>query len=355
MATRSREFWSDHGLLIGGSVVLWAIVLAGGWLGYRLCQPAPGSLLPRRDPPRACRGRGGPWDGGACRAGAVLANARGQVERRVSFGKPGFGECLDQMEPVTGPEGELVGYLNRGSWACPTAWLDTEGRVLWRYRDSSGTDDTAVGDLDGDGRLDFVVGFNAGGGVHRVDDGGRRVWSQPDGNVWRVALLDTDRDGRLEIIHSNAAGQLTIRDQTGRVIRQTKPASSYFSHFSLVQWPGRDDPALLQMEDERIWVFDAAGATVATRVAPRATRTFDAFGTRVRGKADQAELFAVVGTYAPWKRSALYVYSPDGALLYQEILADVCAGIAALPALDGRSESLLVGCDGVVWRYDLPG
>ena len=109
------------------------------------------------------------------------------------------------------------------------------------------------------------------------------------------------------------------------------------------------------MEDERIWVLDAAGATVATRVAPRATRTFDAYGTPVRGKADQAELFAVVGTYAPWKRSVLYVYAPDGALLYQEILADVCAGIAALPALDGRPDSLLVGCDGVVWRYDLPG
>ena len=40
------------------------------------------------------------------RAGAVLANARGQVERRVSFGNPGSGECLDRMEPVTGPEGE---------------------------------------------------------------------------------------------------------------------------------------------------------------------------------------------------------------------------------------------------------
>jgi hypothetical protein len=39
MATRSREFWSDHGLLIGGSVVLWAIVLAGGWLGYRYVSP----------------------------------------------------------------------------------------------------------------------------------------------------------------------------------------------------------------------------------------------------------------------------------------------------------------------------
>ena len=39
MAIRSREFWADYGLLIGGSVVLWAIVLAGGWLGYRSCGP----------------------------------------------------------------------------------------------------------------------------------------------------------------------------------------------------------------------------------------------------------------------------------------------------------------------------
>jgi hypothetical protein len=35
MGTRSREFWRDHGLLIGGSALLWALVLLGGWAGYR--------------------------------------------------------------------------------------------------------------------------------------------------------------------------------------------------------------------------------------------------------------------------------------------------------------------------------
>jgi hypothetical protein len=72
----------------------------------------------------------------------------------------------------------------------------------------------------------------------------------------------------------------------------------------------------------------------------------------VKGKAGGTELFAVVGTYSPWGRSVLYVHAPDGALLYEEVLADVCAGIAALSSADAGPDSLLVGCKGVVWRYD---
>jgi len=156
----------------------------------------------------------------------------------------------------------------------------------------------------------------------------------------------------LEIIHSNAEGRLTIRDSAGRVVRRIKPPI-YLSHFSLVRWPGTEVPALLQMEHERIVVLDAAGATVASLPAPRARTALDAVGTPVRVRADQAEFFAVVGTYSPWKRSVLYVHAPSGALLYEEILPDVCAGVAPLPALDGGPESLLLGCDGLVWRYDL--
>jgi FG-GAP-like repeat len=391
MATRSREFWRDYGLLIGGSAVLWAIVLVGGWAGYRyvwgrygqlwslltgglverpreLADPGvvhgAGALVKRRflqekglGEVTAISARPRPPGRGTVLTivgsrGAVIADSLGRVERRVAFGAPGFGKCLDRMEAILGRDGDPVGFLSRGSWACPTAWLDPQGRVLWRYGGSQGVDDTAVGDLDGDGRLDFVVGFNGGGGVHRVDASGRKVWSEPDGNVWRLALLDTDRDGRLEIIHSNAEGRLTIRDPAGRVVRRVNPPI-YLSHFSLVRWPGADVPALLQMEDERIVVLDIAGATVASLPAPRARTTLDAVGTPVRARADQAEFFAVVGTYSPWKRSVLYVHAPSGALLYEEILPDVCAGVAALPALDGGPESLLLGCDGLVWRYDL--
>lgn len=259
---------------------------------------------------------------------------------------------MDRVEPIPGRDGEPVGFLNRGSWSCPVARLDRQGRRVWTYGGGlSGVDDAAIGDLEGDGRLDVVVGFNGGGGVHRVDDGGHMVWGQADGNVWRVAFVDTEGTGRLMIVHSNADGLLTIRDDTGRVIRRVR-TPTYLAHFSLTRWPGRADPALLQMDDDKIWVLDARGHALAALSAPRASSTLQAHGTLVRGRGDPAELFAVVGSYGPWGRSVLYVYAPDRALLYEEIISDICAGIAPLPSRDGGAEAFLVGCDGVVWRYD---
>jgi hypothetical protein len=383
MATRSRRFWREYRLLIGCSAVLWIVVLAGAWVGYRHVRPLLTEGLLERPAELADVGivhgagalRKGRlfqdsaigsiteisiWRESAGRdvgvmvvgtRGAVLTDALGRIAERVAFEEPGSGRCLDRMEAIPGRDGRPGGFLNRGSWACPAARLDRQGRALWWYGRSPGVDDTAVGDLDGDGRLDFVVGFNGGGGVHRVDDGGRTVWNQPDANVWRVNLLDTDGDGRPEILHSNAAGLLTIRDETGQVVRRVK-TPTYLSHFSLVPWPRREQPALLQLDDGKIWVLDAGGAAVATLPAPRAKAALDARGTAVRVRVDEPELLAVVGTYGPWHRSVLYLYAPSRALLYEEVLSDVCGGIAPLPTLAGTAEAIVVGCDGVVWRYD---
>ena len=51
-------------------------------------------------------------------------------------------------------------------------------------------DDTAAGDVDGDGRLEFVVGFNGGGGVRLLDSTEKMRWRKPDGNVWHVEIAD---------------------------------------------------------------------------------------------------------------------------------------------------------------------
>jgi hypothetical protein len=383
LARRSPGFWREYRLLIGCSTVLWVAVLAGGWVAYRYVQPLLTLGLFRSPPDLADAGvvhgagvlgkarflrdagidgvtaistrQRGPGDAGGLTVvgsrGAVLTDSLGRIEGRVAFA-PGSRTCLDRVEPIAGPDGSPLGFLARGSWACSVARLDRQGRVLWRYGGSIGVDDAAVADLEGDGRLDFVVGFNGDGGVHRVDDAGRAVWTHSDSNVWRVALLDTDGDGRPEILHSNAAGLLVIRDQTGRVIRRVN-APIYLSHFSPVSWPGAGRPALLQMDDGEVRVLDASGASVATLPAPRAKSTLDARGTPVRLKAGQPEAFAVVGSHAPWRRSVVYVYGADHALLYEEILADACAAIAPLPAPAGHPEAILVGCDGVVWRYDL--
>jgi VCBS repeat protein len=143
-----------------------------------------------------------------------------------------------------------------------------------------GMNDMAGGDLNGDGQPEFAVGYNGGGGVHLVDSTGRPIWRQDDGNVWHVEIVDTDGDGRPEIVHSNAGGQLTVRDATGKVLRRAQ-TEGCFSQFSLVPWPtGR--AGLLHAGDEMIRVIDFDGQVRSRFQTPDTSFLADAHGALAR-------------------------------------------------------------------------
>ncbi|MBI5117116.1 hypothetical protein HZA56_11635 [Candidatus Poribacteria bacterium] len=242
-------------------------------------------------------------------------------------------------------------FLNRGSWGVSASLMDHKGNVIWTYSDETGVDDMDSGDMDGDGTMEFVVGFNGGGGVHLVDINGKKKWSESDGNVWHVEFVDTNGDGILEIVHSNAGGQMTIRDQNGKVVRRTHPGP-YFSHFSLCKWPTqKDHEYALLAENDTIWIFDFDGKTVAQFTAPKCGTLGHARGTPVKLMADQPEYFATLVEFRHWNRAILYVHDRDGKLMYQEILPETCASIAALSLSDSKTDTLLVGGDGKVWQY----
>ncbi|MFQ5810626.1 MAG: hypothetical protein ACE5JM_13500, partial [Armatimonadota bacterium] len=217
---------------------------------------------------------------------------------------------------------------------------------------SPGVNDMAAGDMDGDGSLEYIVGFNGGGGVHLVETDGTRLWRQPEGNVWHVEMLDTDGDGSLEIVHSNAGGQMTVRDSQGAVVTQARPGP-YFSGFSICRWPtaGSSEHALLA-EDDTIWLFDFAGDTVAELSAPQCGTLGHARGVPVRLQPGQPEHFAVAVDFKRTRQAILYVYDSAGALVSQEVLPESCRAIAALPLAGGQAEALLVGGEGKVLRYE---
>lgn len=279
--------------------------------------------------------------------GAVFLAADGTVSSRVTFSSsPGFVQFVD----VKG-NGKWA-YLNRGGGGWRDAsLLDNTGGVVWTYGGMPGVDDMAVGDLDGDGVLDFVVGFNGGGGVRRLDKNSAHQWTEPDGNVWHVEIVDTDGDGKLEIVHSNARGEITVRDPSGRVVRRAKPAS-YFSDFSLCRWPSRTARQfLLSAEDDKVWIFDYDGKTLAMLDAPDAGNLGHAHGAPVRLRAGEAESLAVIVEFSNWNVSVLYVYRPDETLLYQEVIADTCQSIAVLPREGSDIDDFLIGGTGTVWKY----
>ena len=251
------------------------------------------------------------------------------------------------------------GYLTRSQgWAFDAILFDEHGQERWSYSGGTlgGIDDSAGGDLDGKGNLQVVIGFNGGGGVVLVDGEGKKIWQKADANVWHVEILDTDDGGRKRILHSNAGGQLLVRDASGAILARYLPGH-YVSDFALTKWGMEAQPHhILVPSQERsdgcckpvAFVLDAEGKAVAHFDVPLGELMHDSRGTPVHFP-KQSAFYALLQTNSPLERSSLLIYNTEGEIAYHEILEDACHGIAAVPGKAG--DRLLVGCSGKILEY----
>jgi hypothetical protein len=249
------------------------------------------------------------------------------------------------------------GYLTRDeSWACPVTFFDREGRVTWRSGGASqGVDDSVSGDVGGDGQLSVAVGFNGSSGVSLLDGQGRTQWTKEDANVWHVEMLDINGDRHDKILHSNAKGQLLVRNENGEVIAHYLP-DYYVSHFSLARWGDETRPTHIVVPVSRLRqgccesglvVLDAKGKPVVELDSPMGNLFTSTNATTVRFGRKGPGYFAVLSSRS--QRSMLILYGEDRKAAYQEIIGEACQSLADLPVPDG--ERLLVGCTGEVWEF----
>jgi hypothetical protein len=285
--------------------------------------------------------------------GADFIDSSGQMKKQVRF-------SIDQYSPVvvarTGSNGEY-GYLTRDqSWSAPATLFDKQGHVSWQSKDWPGVDDSAPGDVFGNGQLSIVVGFNAAGGLALFDGQGKKLWNKAEGNVWHVEMLDTNGDGRDEVLHSDAEGQLLVRNEKGDVISRYLPGT-YVSFFALTRWGGEVRPSHVLIpvskgsggqEKPAFVVLEANGKKIMEMDSPLGNlfKWFSATPIRF-GKG--TPVFAILKNDSPSDRSLLVLYAENGQIVYQEILGESCLGVAALPT--GAGERLLVGCDSKILEY----
>lgn len=294
----------------------------------------------------------------AGRKGAVVVDAQSHVISAVTFDRR-----ASEIQFIDVNGDGVFEYMDRGGHGWQDAALfDQAGKTLWRYGGMPGVDDMTAGDLDGDGKPEFVVGFNGGGGVRLLNGVGKVEWQEADRNVWHVEIIDTNGDGTPEIVHSNASGQITIRDWRGGIINRVRPHEPglYFSGFSVARWPDKNSrPCLLVPGDGKVWLLDFQGNKVVELNAPNSNLHAlhaDVTGLHVKFGGDHTDYFVVLVNYDLYGRAILYLYRPSlelGELVYQEILPESAASLATVTLDQSGTEALLVGGNGKVWRYEL--
>lgn len=250
-------------------------------------------------------------------------------------------------------------------------------------KENPGVNAAAAGDLDGDGVKEIIF-TTSNKEIIAVSRAGHEIWKQttevPGDSLW---TFDLDGDLRSEIVEVFYAKPV-VRDSDGNATKVIEADSG--SVDGVFRGEGKD-AKLLQfagISSNKINVFDETGKTILKAEAPLSeipleqrvempkSTPFDlGNGTMVRPepadvdetdnaydgkfvwfnfKNGDAKYLAAAASYWDYDRSIFYVYSPDGKLVYQEILPEECRTIITIPNENGSEDLLVVGKD-TVWRY----
>ncbi len=294
--------------------------------------------------------------------GAVFLKADHSVVSRVTFEVPESHSRLSRVQFVATNTKGVWEYLDRGGHGWSDASLYGKGgQLLWVYGGMPGLDDMAAGDLDGDGRPEFVAGLNGAGGLRCLDDNSHEQWHKPGGNIWHVEIVDAD--GKPEIIHTGVQGGFAVRDRHGKFLREMIPGGNtlsllrpYCSNFSLCPWPDPKKPTRIltiaqTLFSSQIVLCDFDGKVEGRYSFPGFDGLRNIYGTAVRWKKGEPPLLAVMGSDNLEESTTLVVFKGKSEVIFQEKGPGAAGALLAVPVGDSGIDDLLVGRTNTVERY----
>lgn len=132
---------------------------------------------------------------------------------------------------------------------------ELSGKILWKQKlRGEVLAAPALGDTNGDGKLEVIVGDQAGRVVALSSDEGKVLWerdcgrdpSRTNGVVAGVALYDVDGNGKLDVIAGGGAGAVyALRGHDGAVLWQSRYDAALRAPPSIVDVDGDGTPEIL--------------------------------------------------------------------------------------------------------------
>ncbi len=280
--------------------------------------------------------------------GALYAKLNAEPEAFIPFDKR-VGETI----PVDIDGNGTLAFMNRGGGWQPVSLLDAHGITLWLYPSENSligaANSMAAGDFNKDGKLEFVVGMNASGGLHVLDVKGKEIWKKAAGNVFSVEVMDKGPNGTPVILHSDAGEGIVVRNTDGEKIKTIKNCGD--GPFSFLGQPATGSRPIIACDNGGLRLVDLNDNIIkkfslhGDGHAPQGTLIY------FNGSNNPPSYAFVRTVQATGRRSDLTIFDNNGTLIYHEKIEASYLAISRLLENGKGADALLVGENSRVWLY----
>jgi hypothetical protein len=298
----------------------------------------------------------------------------GDVGRVVTFASTSSLGGMYQRVLIVDTNGDGLFEFARlaANWLGRTSVHGADGKTLWAYppEGSPAVSFTTCADVSGDGRLEFLMTFNAKDEIHLIDHEGQLVWSQhwAKGIFEPPVFLEVNGDGFLDIVGIDGDALWARNGDGGLLFRTKLPGGGFVNALALVEdygAPGKDWLLVGHYLDgsQRYYLAPLNAQSVEHEIDRQHVDPYiDTAVVRLEEVTYHAKIEPIlrqapVGGYQA-TRLRLRLFDESRNCVYEEVLAppagDKVAGDGALAALVGEGPNppkLLVAYGNRVWLY----
>lgn len=242
------------------------------------------------------------------------------------------------------------------------ALVDADGNDVWVFdgggyeKRGGAANDLAVGDIDGDGDLEFCIGFSESLGC--FDERGEEIWRENDKSFGynQVLIINGTSSLVLAVRYpylSRDDYSLIVRTGSGELLFNRTVSRGF--HFDLAQWPpDQTEPSLVTATDSSFAFRNLEGELKLEYAIPDALvadEDVDSFACEYVVLEMDSQKYLLVNYTAEYVqlafspspvRSAILLYDTSGNLVYFEVLDDLVTIVSLADTQTGVKKILML-------------